>query len=65
MVRGRYNPPIQEDEEECYPCVSEELVLVDEGVIVVEDYRSGQYYFFDKCLGDSIENAVHAIAKFE
>lgn len=60
-----FNPPIQEDEEESYPCVSGELVLVDEGIIVVEDYRSGQYYLLDECLGSSIENAVYAITTFE
>ena len=36
-------------------------VLVDEGIIVVEDYNSGEYYLLDECLGDSIENAVYAI----
>lgn len=56
-----FNPPIDEDEEESFPCVSGEIILVDDRIVVVEDYNSGEYYLLDDCLGHSIENAVHAI----
>lgn len=59
-----FNPPIPEDEDESHPCVSGDLVLVDEGIIVVEDYNSGQYHLLDECLGNSIETAVYAIQKY-
>jgi TPR repeat protein len=60
-----FNPPIAEDEEESFPCVSGEIILVDDRIVVVEDYNSGEYYLLDECLGYSIENAVHAIETYK
>jgi TPR repeat protein len=69
-----FTPPIDEDEEddyddydeeESYPYVSGAMVLIDDGIIVVEEYNSGEYYLLDECQGDSIDNAVHAIETYK
>ena len=57
-----FNPPIKKKRK---PSVSGALVLVDDYIIVVEDYNSGKYYLLDECLGDSIGNAVHAIETYK
>ena len=55
-----FNPPFGEDGKST-PTLSNTVILLNDGKIMVEDVYTGLSYILDDCLGDSIDNFILSI----
>jgi hypothetical protein len=55
-----FNPPFGEDGKST-PTLSNAVILLSDGKIMVEDVYTGLSYDLDMCLGTSIQNFIQAI----
>lgn len=57
-----FNPPFGEDGKST-PTLSNTVILLDDGKIMVEDVYTGLSYSLDDCLGYSVQNFIQSITE--